>query len=48
MAVLLDGHTWLWVHTPQCDVSWSHGGKGSPFNVNCHGASVQKCVGLHS
>ena len=35
MAVLLDGHTWLWVNTPQFDVSWSHGGKGSPFDVHC-------------
>ena len=35
MAVLLDGHMWLWVNMPQFDVSWSHGRKGSPFDVHC-------------
>ena len=35
MAVVLDGRTWVWVNTPQFDVSWSHGGKVSPFDVHC-------------
>ena len=45
MAVLLDGHTWLWVntYTPQFDVSWSHGGKGSPFDVHCRQYSSEMC-----